>query len=217
MIRPIIQFSPVRSGSTVVASLLRRIFPGVTVRKIHSMGTISRKLHLFLNGPVVSTYRYPLDSVASELKYRNMKPSALAIEKACQNLERKGLLELNIVLNRKNVLLLKYEEYYGDFDFLFDCFEDFFSIDIDENVRTQLKDDFSIESVERLTKGMKARQYTDEKTHFHGRHISDTKGAPGAYQSFFTEEQIEWLRYRFSSFIQDFGYLGDEIDNTTKL
>jgi len=40
---------------------------------------------------------------------------------------------------------------------------------------------------------------------------------PGAYKSFFTEEQIEWLRYRFSSFIQDFGYLGDEIDNTTKL
>jgi hypothetical protein len=126
MIRPIIQFSPVRSGSTVVASLLRRIFPRVTVRKIHSMGTISRKLHLFLNGPVVSTYRYPLDAVASELKYRNMKLSPLAIEKACQHLERKGLLELNRVLNRKNVLLLKYEEYYGDFDFLFDCFEDFF-------------------------------------------------------------------------------------------
>ena len=59
-----------------------------------------------------------------------MKLSPLAIAKACQHLERKGLLELNRVLNRKKVLLLKYEEYYGDFDFLFDCFEDFFSIDM---------------------------------------------------------------------------------------
>jgi len=146
-----------------------------------------------------------------------MKPSALAIEKSCQHLERRGLLELNRVLNRKNVLLLKYEEYYGNFDFLFDCFEDFFSININDNVRAQLKDEFSIKSVERLTKGLRENQYTDEKTHFHGRHISDTKGMPGAYQSFFTEEQIEWLRYRFSSFIQDFGYLDDEIHSIAKL
>ena len=80
-----------------------------------------------------------------------------------------------------------------------------------------MKDEFSIKSVERLTKGLRENQYTDEKTHFHGRHISDTKGMPGAYQSFFTEEQIEWLRYRFSSFIQDFGYLDDEIHSIAKL
>jgi len=34
---------------------------------------------------------------------------------------------------------------------------------------------------------------------------------PGSYKSFFNEEQIEWLRYRFSNFIKEFGYDDNEI------
>ena len=112
MIRSIIQFSPLRSGSTLVASLLRQVFPGITVRKLHSIGTISRKLHLyFWNSPVVSTCRYPLDIVASEMRVFDMKPTAKEIEGACQHVERRGILELKTILNRRNVLLLKYEEF----------------------------------------------------------------------------------------------------------
>ena len=46
---------------------------------------------------------------------------------------------------------------------------------------------------------------------FHGKHVSNTKGMPGSYKSFFNEEQIEWLRYRFSDFIKEFGYSDNKI------
>ena len=218
--RKIIQFSPARSGSTLVASILRDLFPGRTVRKTHDIRSIARKIHLYtLNFPVVSTCRYPLDVIASEIKVNGMKPTARSIEEACQNLEVNGLLELKKVLNRKNVLLLKYENYYGDLDFLFDRFEDFFNINIEDKIRVQLKNDYSIESIQQLTEELPSDQFIDKSLAmatgddgvFHGKHISETKGKPGAYQSFFNEEQIEWLRYRFSDFIKDFGYCDDEI------
>jgi len=218
--RKIVQFSPMRSGSTLVANILRDLFPRRTIRKTHDMRSLSRKIHLHvLSFPVVSTYRYPLDIIASEIKVNNTEPTAMAIEQACQNLERNGLVEMKKVLNMKNVLLLKYEDFYGNLDFLFDHFEVFFSIKISDNTRSKLKDDYSIENIQQLTDELPSDQFID-KNHaiavgsdgvFHGKHISKTKGKPGSYRDLFNEEQIDWLNYRFSKFMKDFGYHKDEI------
>jgi len=218
--RKIVQFSPMRSGSTLVANILRDIFPGVTVRKTHDVRSISRKIHLHvLKFPIVSTYRYPLDIIASELKVNNLKPTAKTIEESCQILERNGLKELTNVKGRKNVLFLKYENFYGNLDFIFDEFEIFFDISINKETRSQLKNNYSIENIKKITENLSPEQFIDKNLNsavggdgvFHGKHISNTKGMPGSYKSFFNEEQIEWLRYRFSNFIKEFGYDDNEI------
>ncbi|MDB3870278.1 hypothetical protein N9351_05420 [Candidatus Thioglobus sp.] len=218
--RKIVQFSPVRSGSTLVANILRDLFPERTVRKAHDIRSLSRKMHLHLiKFPVVSTYRYPLDIIASELKVNNTSPTAIEIERACQFLDHNGLAELKKILNMKNVLLLKYEDFYGNLDFLFDSFESFFDITIDEQTRGKLKNDYSIDNIKKITDKLSPEAFIDinhkDSTGsdgvFHGRHISESKGKPGSYKLFFNEEQIEWLRYKFSDFIEDFGYYDNEI------
>jgi hypothetical protein len=218
--RKIVQFSPMRSGSTLIANILRDIFPGLTVRKTHDLRSLSRKIHLhILKFPVVSTYRYPLDIIASELKVNNLEPTAKAIEESCQILERNGIKELSKVKNNKNVLLLKYENFYGNLDFIFNEFEIFFGIDINEQTRIQLKSDYSIDNIKKITDNLSPDQFIDKNLAsatggdgvFHGKHVSNTKGMPGSYKSFFNEEQIEWLRYRFSDFIKEFGYSDNKI------
>lgn len=209
-----------RSGSTLVANILRDIFPERTVRKTHDIRSLSRKIHLhILQFPVVSTYRYPLDIIASELKVNNLQPTAKAIEKSCQILERNGITELKKVKDSKNVLLLKYEDFYGDLDFIFDEFEIFFGININKETRIQLKSDYSIENIKKITENLSPEQFIDKNLAsasgndgvFHGKHVSSTKGMPGSYKSFFNEEQIEWLRYRFSDFTKEFGYYDNKI------
>lgn len=218
--RKIVQFSPIRSGSTLVTNILRELFPERTVRKSHDIKSLSRKAHLHLiKFPVVSTCRYPLDIVASELKVNNVKPTAMEIERACQTLDHNGLIELKKILNMKNVLLLKYEDFYGNLNFLFDSFENFFDIVIDKQIRVKLEKDYSIDSIKKLTDNLPADQFIDTSRSastggagvFHGKHISESKGRPGSYKSFFNEEQIEWLRYRFSDFIKDFDYHKNEL------
>lgn len=213
--RKIVQFSPMRSGSTLVANLLRELFPGRVVRKTHDIRSLSRKIHLHvLKFPVVSTYRYPLDIIASEIKVNSNQPTPESIEKACQVLERNGLIELKKILNMKNVLLLRYEDFYGNLDFLFDNFEQFFGITIDKNTRARLQTDYSIDNIKKLTESLSPDEFIDQNKSiatgddgvFHGKHISETKGVPGSYKSFFNENQIAWLRDRFSEFIEDFGY-----------
>ena len=213
--RKVRQVSPIRSGSTLIANLLRGIFPEseVAISKRHSISEhIPSKLDLYVyRRPFVCTCRYPLDVLASHLIRYDREPTKEMIEAAITKFESTGGNDLKMVLNRPNVLLMKYEDFYGDFEYIFDSFEDFFKIQIEREKRNKLTEEFSIASVEKKVESLSSPDQFDEKTSFRGKHISKFKGMPGHYRYFFTEDQMLWLRDHFAGFIEDFGYIGTEI------
>ena len=65
----IIQCSPIRSGSTIVYNFLRELFPSAQVVKKHSYHPD------FSSFPIVTTYRHPLDCIASSIQRYGREPT----------------------------------------------------------------------------------------------------------------------------------------------
>ena len=63
LIKPfvLVQFSPPRSGSTLVYNIMREIFPHKKIFKVHTFRAMCNEM------PVVVTYRHPLDCIASSI------------------------------------------------------------------------------------------------------------------------------------------------------
>lgn len=166
----IIQFSPIRSGSTLVYNILKRCLPQMSITKDHN----------FLYNPVnfyITTIRHPFDCIISNClrKSRNISCSALSVS-AEEYLLWGGSDTLSLNLNKKNVLILYYKKFSVDLDYVFDALEQSLGVSILQPFREQLKDELSIERVQNLTKKYKGFEDYDPSTHWHGNHISKYKG-----------------------------------------
>ena len=194
----IIQFGMIRSGSTLVYNLLIDLFPQKKIYKTHRYPS---KFQQFLNVPIVCTFRDPLDIICSSIKRYNLQPSKEVINNQVRELELNGLnafIELD--RNYSNKLILSYEKFRGNFNFIFDELEIFFKITIDIDKRTDLKNKYSISAVKKKVSKFKTFQEFDKQSQFHGSHISDTNGEIGSYLKFFNNEDITFLKKKFRIF-----------------
>ena len=194
----IAQFSPPRSGSTLVYNLLREIFPKKKIFKVHTLRIMCYELN------VVGTYRHPLDCIASSIIRYNKKPTEEEIQRQIK-IFNQPLHNLLTSKKMSNVLLLKYERFLNDFEYIFDNFEKFFEIKITEDQRKNLTDEYKIENVEKKLSGGGFAEM-DKKTQLHGNHISKYKGASGYYNDFFSIEQIDFLKKSYFEILREFDY-----------
>jgi hypothetical protein len=139
----IVQFGIPRSGSTLVYNILRETFPATYVMKAHSL---NRKLSRY---PIIATYRHPLDVLASILQCQALSVSDEEIKKQLIILNRTGLWDIFSIRDQPGVLLLKYEEFSINFDFLFDAIESFFNQPIPIEARERLHHAYNIQNVKR--------------------------------------------------------------------
>ncbi|MEJ1382233.1 MAG: hypothetical protein RPT95_14920, partial [Candidatus Sedimenticola sp. (ex Thyasira tokunagai)] len=197
----IIQYSPPRSGSTLVYNILRDLFPGKYIKKRHSYESNDSKF------PMVVTYRHPLDCIASSIQRYELIPTDEVINQQISEFEENGIWDILEIKDNPSVLMLRYEEFARDFNVIFNELEIFFGIKISHQKRRSLSGRYNINNVEKIIASMDSFSEYDKITHWHGKHISAYKGSSYYYKEFFTDSQIRYLEYVYNKFFQEFNYI----------
>ena len=197
----IIQFSPIRSGSTLVFNLLKEIYPNSITWKCHNAS-----LEMCKRYKMVVTYRNPLDCLTSSLIRYNLKPTEKNIQLQIEELKKFGLDDLMSIYDCPEILKLKYEFFFNDFDYVFNELERYFGQQIPKTQRTELKEKYHINQILSKINQYKDFSEYDRENQFHGNHISKFKGTPNAHQQFFTNQQLIKIRQILATPIQKLGY-----------
>ena len=180
----IIQFSPIRSGSTLVYNILREFS---NVRKTHNISVNNGQLY-------VITYRHPYNSIISSLLRNEKKINSLNIKSEINEYLKNGgkdLLENDLL--KKNILLLQYEEFFNNYEVIYNKLENVLNINIDENKKIELSKKYHITNVKKMTNKYKTFKEYDRTTHLHGKHISKYDGQTD-YKKILSENDIYVLK-----------------------
>jgi len=196
----IIQFGPVRSGSTLIYNLLRDIFPNCNVKKTHNIEKNPSTKY------IVSTYRNPLDIIASMHYTNDMTPTETTIRETIFFLKGNGLIDFFNIIDNDKILKLKYENFYNNYNYIYDKFETYFKIKIDSGQRIVLNKKYKIDNIKKLVQEYKSFFKFDGSTHWHGNHISPHNGAPNSYDKLFNNEQIEFMKKGIGNLIKKLDY-----------
>jgi|ETNvirnome_6_100_1030635.scaffolds.fasta_scaffold04441_6 hypothetical protein len=199
----IIQFSTGRSGSTMVWQVLKELFPNRVI-KCHEkeLSDIYEECRGNLKCPVVATQRDPRDVLISIIKIRHFIND---VERIKTDLDRSVLLQYIGELKYKEallrhytsphvpnpLLLLRYEDFYNDYDHLFDTLETFFAIKIDLPTRRRLEESTSIRANMDRQKKFNTFAEVDPESNIHGDHI--TFPDPGSHRLVLSENDCLWL------------------------
>lgn len=197
----IIQFGPIRSGSTLVYNILRETYPLNSVLKRHKITYSNCNRY-----KTVVTYRNPLDSLASSIKKDKVLITEKIILKKIEELKNNGLNDLINIFENKNILKLKYEDFYNDINLIFDKLEIYFNKPISIKHREGLKKKYDIKNIILLTKAYKDFSQYDKVSQFHGNHISESKGKPNSFEELFNEAELALIKDALYPFISKLGY-----------
>lgn len=200
---PVIQFSPPRTGSTLVWNVLKELFPGRKIKKKHSLK--STNLGPF-RLPVVCTVRHPLDALASCIQCRELPQTDESIDLLIEEFDQLAIQTVLNIRNDPHVLILKYEQFSVDFDFLFNELERFFGCAIGAEKRKMISEKYDVKKVKKKTEQMGAFNNWSAEDHLHGRHISKFNGASGYYREFFSEEQVLRMQEHYRAYMNSFDY-----------
>ena len=185
----IIQFSPIRSGSTLIYNILKFI----NNNKINKVHNIHKS---YLNKNIIITYRNPLDSIISSIQRYGQNINNDTILIATKEWLKNGGYDLidNYQFLKENKIMLKYENFYNNFDYIFN------KLNINDNsIKTKISNELNINSVKlKINKFSSFSQY-NKNTHFHGKHISIDNGKINKYKKYINKSQIK-LIYDFIHF-----------------
>ncbi|MEJ2701034.1 MAG: hypothetical protein P8Z79_01185 [Sedimentisphaerales bacterium] len=196
----IVQFGPPRSGSTVIYNILREVFPKKTIKKRHRY---SPKDSIW---PIVVSYRHPLDCIASRIQCCNQSPTDEVLEEQIISFDESGIWDVLKIRNQANVLMLRYEDFVYDYNLIYDQIERHFRISISQEKRNAITSRYQIKAVEKLIGDKTSFDEYDPVTQLHGKHISKYKGKPYYYQTFFSAEQIEYLKTVYELYLNELNY-----------
>lgn len=166
----IIQFSPIRTGSTLIYNILKEIM-GENVEKLHHF---SNKKQL----KYIVTIRHPYNSIISSiLRYEKEINEKILYQSINEYLKNGGNDILNHNLNNfDNILLLRYENFNNNIDYIIDNICNFFNVKINEDKKNKIKNNYNKKSVNEKIKQFKHFGQYCKKTHLHGLHISKYNG-----------------------------------------
>ena len=198
--KKIIQFSPPRTGSTLVFNILREALPDRDIEKTHNY---KRK---FSRYPVIASYRHPLDAIASSIQRYGRTPSDEEIAVQIQEFEAGGIRVILDIRHDKNVLMMRYEDFYHDHDYIYDRLEKFFSIGISAEKRRAISGRYNIDAVNEMVSQFDNFESYHKETQLHGRHISAYKGETNYYKDYFTSQQIAHLKDVYRDILVAFDY-----------
>jgi hypothetical protein len=205
----IIVFSASRTGSSLVYNVFRFLFEEEkNLSRNHSRFTRNAavlKTHRFsdlkemINNRVlyVVPIRDPLQASISTYRIRPKPPADIqqwckwSVKSQAEHLEFAENLYRNNLKDREfgqDVLLIKYEDFDGNLDYLFSLIENYFSLSISEGDKDTMRMGYSRENVHSNIASLpNFREYLPISG-FHGKHISLEKFTP-------PDEVLYWLNY----------------------
>lgn len=195
----IIQFSPGRSGSTLVWNILKQLI-GPNVQKTHHI--TSRQIDC----KIISTIRDPRDILKSRLLITEKKITKSLIDCEIKLMLRHGMLKLIEIKNRSNVLILKYESFWNNYDFIFDSLETFLNITITQTQRKQIDAKVNLETMKKISDKYSNFSNHDSETGVHGKHISSNP-EPNQWKSIIPAEFHKYILEKLGKYLTEFGYV----------
>ncbi len=196
----VIQFGPPRSGTTLIYNILKDIFPHRSVETRHYYREKDKSF------PTVVTYRNPLDSISSSILRYKLTPTDEVINQQIKEFENNGIWTVLEIKNKKNVLMLKYEDFVNNYEIIFNKFESFFQIKVPDSKRNLITARYNIEAVEKIVSKMKSYKEINKHNLFHGNHINLNKGQPNFHLEFLKNHQILHLKKIYKKFIEELNY-----------
>jgi hypothetical protein len=210
-------FGVPRSGSTVIYNIVDYLYGGCVLPQKHDYFEDCATLY-----KTIATYRDFRDSCTSqwrayhagfdEEKDRRQIPRGDLIAHARnQIITVESLNRLKVDAEQgRDVLFLRYEDFFdndiGDlnFDFIFKNLQTFLDIEITEEQRGYIKQNFSFKSQKKFSKQYKDFHEFDEKRHIHGHHLY--KGKTGTWRELVPEEYHGILNDILRSSLLEWGY-----------
>lgn len=213
----IVQYGFPGSGSTVTWQVMNAIFKDV--RKTHNCPPYDPRVKM------VASVRDFRDVLCTYLARAHLPATQASIEFLVKlhASDARSFKDLYLVSDiwgcRDNVLWLKYEDFFGNFGYLFDQLQQFFRVQIDPETRTRIEDEFSLTSnLERtrkanelckqdgaegwLDKGWQA--YTVDG--INGNHITGN-GAVGKWRKIIPEDLHDYVTALLETPLRRYGYL----------
>ena len=188
MINNIVMCGIPRSGSTLVWQILQSVFPDQKILKTHPYDWDSDGSLVFIS------IRDPRDIAASLLRVRlsrEGKDKILEPKDVRQELKRMGFhFEKLRDLMTSPYVLLRYEEFYQNYDVIYDSICKKFNMTISNEVRIELNNKFSLESNKKRADNLE-NFYAVDEWHVHGDHIGSIH--PGYWKDYLPEWSMKWI------------------------
>ena len=215
----IFQISPIRTGTTLIWNILRKIFSQIEVYKANQLDDyVRRSLAEDSNIKVVSTVRDPRDTLCSYMTiWYHLWSNTGSITKKMldESIDflrgyNGGFNDFIELCNINDNLVLKYELFWDDYDYIFNEFEKFFNINIDNKMRIKLKNECNVKAHKKIADKFDTffpiDNNIDLETKIHGKHISDTNGAPNKWKNIIPEEYKGYVTDKFKDILNIFEY-----------
>lgn len=200
----LIQFSPPRTGSTLLWNTLRTIIPRQRLTKQHYLTGFQKST--FCRSRIVASIRDPLDSISSSILRYEKSPTLELIDQQLDEFERHGIWDLLEIRDSPRALILKYENFYNNWEFLFSQLESFFQTKITADTKCKCIAKYSIDQVEKKAQALGSFSVYDKEDHIHGKHISSFRGQVGYGKRILNEQMIEKIHKRFKLIFDEFEY-----------
>ena len=209
-----------RSGSTFIIQVLFRLFGGrgPITATFNDLFVTSHELEKRLE-PKIVTYRDFRDIALSywRIKHGCYSDTGELVntpnEENISNYTDKVMNQiryLNAVWNychnnNLHVLYLRYENFYNNYDWLYDQLQEFFQITINSDVRDDITKKFNLKVNKKVSDNYgKEFNDWDHYTRLHHRHIY--KGTPGLWKDIIPIEYHELMNIRLKESLEEWGY-----------
>lgn len=168
----IIQFSPIRSGSTLIYNYLLEL--GYKPIKRHSYININETKFYY-----IITIRHPYNSIISSILRYEQEINVNTIKKHINEyLINGGQDIISNDFTGNNYCVLFYENFLNNHDLILNKLEKFFNIKYKSELKNKIKSKLEINNVKEqiIKNGHTKFSSYDRKTNFHGNHISKYNG-----------------------------------------
>lgn len=171
----IIQFGPYRSGSTFLYQYFKQLFPEKRILKYHA--------HRADEVPVVMTIRDYRDSVVSywRIEYPERHGQKIILGESFMTKDdidtyTEAYFDLDKVLHKylithSEVLVLKYELFFNNFEYLHEHISKFFGVDIPDEIKCNIEHVCSLDYNKKFQEKYDDFQSYDITKGIHGDHI----------------------------------------------
>lgn len=190
----VLVYSIPRTGSTLIWQCLNNIY--AKVLKSHKdqiwdyssgfkMHTQKPKITLDYSCPCIISERDNVDTFLSWYKFKNNLSLELFKEECAQDnfldIAEKTILHFQKYLKdlkevklyyKGPILVLQYEKFWNDYDYIFCEFEKFFKITLSTEIKNTIRNTTNRKANMLVQNQMKSTYEHDQKTHIHGNHIS---------------------------------------------
>ena len=184
----LIQFSPIRSGSTLIYNYLLEL--GYNSTKTHNYNCCYSNKNRY-----IITIRHPYNSIISSIIRYGQEINLETIEKQIDEYLKTGGNDLiKNDFTGDNHCILFYENFLTNHDLILNKFELFFKKKYDSELKDKIKAKLEINNVKSLIikNGYTNFSDCDRKTHLHGKHISEFNGTLD-YKKILKKEEIQLL------------------------